>query len=179
MNRSLALVASFFVLGPLHTLPGCNHDQPPPSSAASEPATGTSPSEPSAAYESDFVRISPEIVAACKLSSTAQAPKFNTDSAELRPEGRERLGQVGECFRTGPLKGRELSLVGRADPRGSDAHNLTLGVQRAKSVGTFLESQAVPHEAIRISSQGELKAGEDPSLWQKERRVDLDLVPAK
>ena len=41
------------------------------------------------------------------------------------------LQQIATCVTTGPLRGKTLKLVGRADPRGEVEYNMGLGEHRA------------------------------------------------
>ncbi len=67
-----------------------------------------------------------------------KAPKFDFEKADLTPADRDVLQQIAICITTGPLKGRVLSLVGRADPRGETEYNMGLGEHRADAVQRFL-----------------------------------------
>jgi len=65
------------------------------------------------------VYVSEEILRACKIefNDVDKAPKFDFDQSALLPQDRSVLQQVAVCLTTGPLKGRAIKLVGRADPR--------------------------------------------------------------
>jgi peptidoglycan-associated lipoprotein len=77
---------------------------------------------------------------------------------------------------TGALKGKAVSLVGRADPRGTEEYNLGLGSRRASSVSTYLERLGVGQPQLAVTTRGALDAtGTDESGWQKDRRVDIML----
>src|SRR5690606_16881864 len=81
-----------------------------------------------------------ELVRLCNLhiGNVDEAPKFDFDEAALLPADRNVLAQIAKCVTTGPLKGRKLSLVGRADPRGETEYNMALGEHRAGAVGDYL-----------------------------------------
>jgi len=126
---------------------------------------------------SSNVAISGDILAACKVEfqSTTEAPKFDYDSSELEADDVRVLTQVATCLTTGPLKGRNVKLVGRADPRGSDQYNMALGAKRAHQVTTFLQQHGV-NAHLRETSRGAIDAtGHDESGWRTDRRVDLVL----
>ena len=117
-----------------------------------------------------------DIAAACKIElvKPTDAPKFDFDSAELLPEDARVLDQVAVCFTTGPLKGRRVSLVGRADPRGTVGYNMALGAKRAHQVGEYLEHKGVAPPDVKETSRGDLDAtGHDEEGWRVDRRVDL------
>jgi peptidoglycan-associated lipoprotein len=87
------------------------------------------------------------------------------------------LQQVADCLTKGPLKGRSVKLVGRADPRGTDEYNLGLGSRRAESVRSYLTRLGVPAARLSPSTRGDLDAsGTDETSYRRDRRVDLKLV---
>ena len=106
-----------------------------------------------------------------------RAPKFDFDDAELLPEDRDVLEQVAKCVTTGPLKGRKLALVGRADPRGDTEYNMVLGSHRAHAVNAYLSGLGVDQKRLRDTSRGELDAtGTDEGGFRLDRRVDIRLA---
>lgn len=122
------------------------------------------------------LRVSEDIAAACKLNfnDSATAPKFDFDQDALGPQDTDVLSQVVACVSTGPLAGRSLDLVGRADPRGKAPYNMSLGERRATSVRDFLSSHGVDSGKLSPSSRGELDAsGRDEDGWKRDRRVDI------
>lgn len=119
-----------------------------------------------------------ELVVACDIRLPPKA-YFEFDSATLDLESNRVLSDVATCLTTGPLRGRQLELVGHTDPRGSDAYNTQLGRSRAESVRDFLLSQGLPQANLSTRSDGELDADiQHPSEWAYERRVDIRLRPA-
>ena len=124
--------------------------------------------------------ISNEIATACgiQLNDVDSAPKFDFDQSALEPQDEEVLTQVARCVTTGPLKGRTLELVGRADPRGEEEYNFALGEHRADSVRSYLTQMGVDPQKVGESSRGKLDAtGTDEQGWAKDRRVDITLKP--
>ena len=121
--------------------------------------------------------ISPDILAACGITpNKAPAPSFDYDTAELTPEDREVLDKVAACLTTGPLKGKNVALIGRADPRGTEEYNLGLGSRRAQSVFDYLARLGVQRPQLAVSTRGALDAtGSDEASWAQDRRVDLTL----
>lgn len=121
-----------------------------------------------------------EIARACNLhfDEVVKAPKFEFDRSELLPADLEVLGAIHRCLTTGPLQGRSIKLVGRADPRGAEQYNMALGARRARAVAAFLEQLGVDSSRMDETSRGELDAiGSDEASWQVDRRVDVLLVP--
>ena len=110
------------------------------------------------------------------LGNADPAPRFDFDDAELLPQDRDVLEQIARCVTTGPLKGRKLALVGRADPRGETEYNMVLGDRRADSVRDYLTRLGVSSGALSQTSRGELDSeGVDETTWKRDRRVDIAL----
>jgi outer membrane protein OmpA-like peptidoglycan-associated protein len=134
------------------------------------------PPSPEPQPVSPSLAVSEEILRACKLSLDAieKAPKFEFDKSELQSADLTVLAQIGDCFTTGPLKDKEMVLVGRADPRGTVAYNEALGLRRANRVARFLEGYGVSAGRIERTSRGKLDArGRDEVGWTVDRRVDI------
>jgi len=149
--------------------------EPPP--AAPAPAQAQAPQGPVEQKQvSTNLNLSSDILAACKIefANPTEAPKFDYDSAKLAPDDEHVLTQVATCLTTGPLKGRAVQLVGRADPRGTEGYNMALGANRAHQVSDFLKSHGVT--SLTETSRGALDAqGHDEETYRKDRRVDLVL----
>lgn len=169
------------VLGSLASLAlACgDNPKPPPTTPAAKPAadapqTTSAPAKP----EKAAVNVDDAIVKACnlKFSNVEEAPKFDFDSESLSEPEKAILEQVAKCLTTGPLKGRAVDLVGRADPRGETEYNMTLGAKRARAAHQFLSGLGVPQDKLFDTSRGELDAtGTDEQGWRKDRRVDVKL----
>ena len=87
------------------------------------------------------------------------------------------LEQLATCMTTGPLKGKNVRLIGRADPRGTEQYNLALGSRRASSVNDYLQHLGVAPAQLSQTTRGALDAtGTDEGGWANDRRVDLDLA---
>jgi peptidoglycan-associated lipoprotein len=121
--------------------------------------------------------VSPDILAACGIKVVAKAsPTFDTDEDKLTDDDRQILDQIATCLMTGPLKGKTVSLIGRADPRGTEEYNLGLGSRRAHSVHQYLARLGVGAPQLAVTTRGALDAtGSDEASWQQDRRVDVQL----
>jgi peptidoglycan-associated lipoprotein len=122
--------------------------------------------------------VSSDIAAACNLKVAAAGanPKFDYDKDELTEEDRQVLSQIATCLTTGALKGKAVSLIGRADPRGTDEYNLGLGSRRAHSVSQYLGRLGVTAPQMAVTTRGSLDAaGTDEATWREDRRVDIQL----
>ena len=122
------------------------------------------------------VFVADDLARACKIefNDVAKAPKFDVDQSALLPQDRDILTQVAACVTTGPLKGRGLKLVGRADPRGEVEYNMALGEHRAGSARAYLGQLGVDKGKIAETSRGKLDAtGTSEVGWERDRRVDI------
>ncbi len=150
-------------------------------------SAGCSSSTRVASRTADVIRLTPEppsptttvvavdeaIARACDLP----APHFEFDSANVRATADPRLDKVATCFTTGPLAGRKMTLVGRADPRGETEYNFALGQRRAGNVASYIEQRGVRSAQVATTSRGELDAtGTDAQGWARDRRVDMLLA---
>jgi len=123
------------------------------------------------------LRVSDEIVRACALPQQAYAPKFDFDSTSIAPDDRDVLATVARCLSDGALRGRHVTLVGRADRRGETEYNMSLGESRADSVLRYMHNLGVGSDRVKTSSRGELDAtGSDEETYALDRRVDIELT---
>lgn len=166
---------------------GCHHDKakstlPPPTD--DKPAATAKQTKPAPAVTGDqqvspTLSVSGDIIAACGIKATATAanPKFDYDKDELSPEDRTILDQIATCLTSGALKGKNVALIGRADPRGTEEYNLGLGSRRAESVSSYLGRLGVQKTQLGVTTRGALDAtGTDESGWAQDRRVDIQLA---
>ncbi len=130
--------------------------------------------------ETQGLAISDAIAKACGIAprkTGSTGPNFEFDSAALADEDRELLQQVARCLSDGPLRGKNVSLVGRADARGEPEYNMTLGESRADAVTRYLVDLGVGRGRLTPTSRGELDAtGSDEAGWAHDRRVDIELA---
>lgn len=162
---------------------GCSKAAQKPAARPTAAVTTAQVGSPSASTPpvaaSPNVAVARDLAALCKLTfaSAEQAPKFDYNNTDLLLSDRQVLQQVAECLLRGPLQGRNVGLVGRADPRGTAEYNLGLGSRRAETVRTYLERLGVPATRLTRTTRGDLDAhGTDEASWQVDRRVDLTLV---
>ena len=124
------------------------------------------------------INVQQEVIDACKLDlgDPNKAPKFDFDKSDLLPEDQAILDQLIQCLMTGALKGTNLVLTGRADPRGSLEYNDQLGMRRANSVDAYFTSHGVGAERFDVETRGKRDAtGTDEAGWAVDRRVDITL----
>jgi peptidoglycan-associated lipoprotein len=175
MKRALSLLALGMALG-------CGSDPPPPAKipeatpgpATPAPAPIANNPKPDDDASKGNINISDEIKKACGISDAEAF--FAYDSANIREQDKAVLAKLATCFTTGPLKGREMRLVGHADNRGEDDYNMILGQKRADNVKSAIVSAGMTAAKALTTSRGELDAtGSDEASWSKDRRVDIVL----
>lgn len=175
MKRALSLLALGMALG-------CGSDPPPPAKipeatpgpATPAPAPVANSPKPEDDASKGNINISDEIKKACGISDAEAF--FAYDSANIREQDKAVLAKLATCFTTGPLKGREMRLVGHADNRGEDDYNMILGQKRADNVKGAIVSAGMTAAKALTTSRGELDAtGSDEASWSKDRRVDIVL----
>ena len=112
-----------------------------------------------------------------QLRDAAKTPKFDYDGFELEVEDRVVLESVATCLTNGPLQGRSIQLVGRADPRGTQEYNLALGNKRANTVAIYMKKIGISSDQISTTTRGDLDAeGNAETSWREDRRVDIVLM---
>ncbi len=156
-----------------------------PTATATPPATTSAPPVAKSDGERKPVggnlTVSDEIFRLCHLdvkSDTQAAPKFAFDEALLNKDDAVVLDKIAVCLTSGALAGRHVQLTGRADPRGTEEYNMSLGAKRAHGVGSYLEEHKVQGTHINETSRGSLDAtGTDEATWAQDRRVDIALLP--
>lgn len=104
-------------------------------------------------------------------------PRFDFNSANLGPSAQKVIEAIAKCFIDGAGKGKDLAIVGHADPRGDEDTNFALGQRRAGAVAAFLKKAGLGEDRVSTSSRGELDAiGTDESGWAKDRRAEIRLA---
>jgi peptidoglycan-associated lipoprotein len=165
----LVLTAAFAV--------GCGSPKPPETSHDAAGQVAITSSHAPAAPHGDAVALSADLKKLCGIEDRQAAPRFDFDSALLSEGDRGELAQLAKCMTTGPLTGKNVELVGRADPRGEAEYNMTLGETRASAVQSYLAQLGVAAGRIVTTSRGALDAeGHDEASWATDRRVDLRLA---
>jgi len=170
----------------LMAVAGCSKDKPATAKTtpAEAPAPVATPDKPAPDVANDTpvspgIALSGDLAKLCNIKPTGTTrtnPQFDYDKDELTAEDRQVLDQLATCLTTGPLKGKPVSLIGRADPRGTEEYNLGLGSRRASSVSQYLGRLGVGEPQMVVSTRGALEAtGTDESGWKQDRRVDIQL----
>lgn len=104
--------------------------------------------------------------------------EFATNSAEIRPDGRERLvSEVMPVLEGNP--GLRIRVDGHTDARGSAEYNQDLSERRAKSVQDFLMSRGVVDARVESKGWGEAKPiapNDNAANLQRNRRTELTVL---
>jgi outer membrane protein OmpA-like peptidoglycan-associated protein len=64
--------------------------------------------------------------------------QFEYDSAEVKPESRPYLDEVGKMMNLPQLEGKRVMIVGHADASGGELYNQRLSELRAEAIGQYL-----------------------------------------
>ncbi len=173
-----------FALALVPCLVACGSDpKPPPEAPASTASTAQASAPPPADNNNpkpddnpnkSNIRIAEEIKKACGL--TDDDAHFAYDSAMVRDQDKAVMKKLADCFMSGPLKGRQMKLVGHADNRGEEEYNMLLGGRRADNVKSAIVTAGMDGAKIDSTSRGEMDStGSDESGWAEDRRVDIML----
>jgi len=101
---------------------------------------------------------------------------FDTDRAQLKPEGMRLLAQLVAVLQEFPQ--RNVLVEGFTDSTGSDGHNLTLSGKRADAVRLVLMSQGIGSQRVAYQGYGESHPVADNATAQGRqlnRRVEIVL----
>ena len=96
---------------------------------------------------------------------------FDTDKADIRPDGREALSKTADFLKSEPSI--KVTIEGHCDERGSTEYNLGLGDRRAAAVKQYLVSLGVSADRMTTVSFGKEKPvcmEHNESCWQQNRR---------
>ncbi|HVO32352.1 MAG TPA: OmpA family protein [Elusimicrobiota bacterium] len=99
---------------------------------------------------------------------------FDVGSADLKPDAKDNLAQIGGIIAKYPED--RVEVVGYTDSTGSQAFNQTLSQNRANSVKLALINSGVPSSSIEAIGQGESNPIGDNSTAEgraQNRRVEL------
>ena len=103
---------------------------------------------------------------------------FDSGSSMMKPAFKQTLQKVANILRRYPRT--TLRIVGYTDSRGSEAYNLKLSEDRAKSVAWALQDYGVEHRRIHIEGRGEANPRDTNATAagrQLNRRVEMFIQP--
>jgi peptidoglycan-associated lipoprotein len=97
---------------------------------------------------------------------------FETDSAEITPEGARTLDAQASWLTR--YTNYAVTMEGHADERGTREYNFALSARRAEAARSYLAARGIPAERIRTISFGKerpVAVCDDISCWSKNRRA--------
>lgn len=177
LHRTSCDAAGWLSCGALALVLGACATGQPPSQAPAQTPVAVAPTTSERDANETTIQLSAELMSECGFSAEpGETPRFDLAQATLRPRGRNILADVANCMTEGPLQHRTITVIGRADPRGSEAQNHELGASRAEAARNYLLERGAPAEKILVVSRGEQGAtGNEQEGWALDRRVDLVL----
>jgi peptidoglycan-associated lipoprotein len=146
-------------------------------------STRVTVSEPTTPEPTTRPRTSTTPGIAALFNQWVQPIYFDYDSAELRPESRDKLRRAAEWLNQSPNRSITFRIEGNCDPRGTEEYNIGLGERRAQAARELLISLGIELSRIQTVSYGEERAngtsegspGISPS-WAHDRRDDFIYV---
>jgi outer membrane protein OmpA-like peptidoglycan-associated protein len=109
-----------------------------------------------------------------------EAPRFDFDSARLRPRGDDVLDGLARCVTSGKLGDAYVTVIGHTDARGNSDYNEQLGLYRAVAAKQYLVDAGVAASRISVESRGEHDShGRDEPSWALDRRVEIRVAGAR
>jgi outer membrane protein OmpA-like peptidoglycan-associated protein len=91
-----------------------------------------------------------------KTASASLLITFQTNSAQLTPDARQRLNVVGEALRSDQLNNYQFSIEGHADPSGNPVSNLKLSQRRAEAVRQYLvQNRHIANQRLEAVGKGD------------------------
>jgi outer membrane protein OmpA-like peptidoglycan-associated protein len=105
---------------------------------------------------------------------------FETDSAVLKPQAVQHLGELADVLVKYPDD--QIQVVGFTDDTGSEQHNRELSTRRAEAVRRVLVDRGIPEKRAQAIGMGEAQpvaTNESPEGRAKNRRVELRIAMVK
>jgi outer membrane protein OmpA-like peptidoglycan-associated protein len=107
---------------------------------------------------------------------------FDTDRAELKPQAKKFLKELGEFLLAQADGWERVEIEGHTDQRGSEEHNQSLSEGRVASVKAELIAAGVSPEKLKTQAFGEkrpLDPREISEAWAVNRRVEMHFEGVK
>ena len=107
--------------------------------------------------------------------------EFDTNSYAIRPDSFRLLSELGKALTSDKIKGKTLILKGHTDSDGENAYNLTLSLNRALSIQSYLVGNfQIEPDRIKVVGYGEALAlvpNTSAANKQLNRRVEVQATP--
>lgn len=143
--------------------------------ASSAPSSGTQAATPQAAPPNATRTASTAPAAATGAPSVSLSVEFASGSADLTPQARDTLDQLGKALSSSDLAQYRFRIEGHTDTVGSADFNKTLSQHRADAVAAYLESKfgvsAGRLQAVGMGEQGLVVPTPPNTPNDKNRRV--------
>ena len=102
---------------------------------------------------------------------------FETDKYDLLPDSKAELGKLVLFLQQNPTLNIEIG--GHTDNEGSDAHNITLSLNRAEAVYNYLVSKGIKPSRLTFKGYGEstpIDSNQTPDGRAKNRRTEFKVI---
>ncbi|MFT3925770.1 MAG: OmpA family protein [Myxococcales bacterium] len=129
--------------------------------------------QPNMAGPNAAARAKAERLARAELATCDRTVYFESGSAVLSPTSENKLRQVALCM---SKAGGRATIVGRTDPQGGSAENLSLGAARANAVAAYLESIGVSPSEVGRVSLGDSGSTARVEAWPAERQAHVGVT---
>ena len=104
--------------------------------------------------------------------------QFDFNSARVRPESQQALGNLSQALQSTELAGSKFAVEGHTDGRGSADYNQKLSQQRAVAVRDFLKTRGVDEDRLLAAGKGATELANSAEPFAPENRrvriVNLD-----
>jgi len=118
-----------------------------------------------------LMKLKASMPATIKIFFDFDKSKFTSD-----PQTDNSILPLKEWFDKYP--GATLSVIGHTDLVGTEDYNYNLGLERAKVVGNYLETQGISSDRMLIGSKGETEPADDYLTMEgraKNRRTEISI----
>ncbi len=126
--------------------------------------------------EAEVVAVAAPVYEKTVMSANAL---FGFDSAELSPEGRASLQELGDSIQAKGARVVDIDIVGHTDSTGPEAYNEKLSLRRAEAMKAFLVSEGgVDAGIIDVMGKGESMPIADNATREgraQNRRVEVNV----
>ncbi|ROZ78321.1 OmpA family protein [Ramlibacter sp. WS9] len=114
---------------------------------------------PQRPFRTRSIRISPDNdagAAPVKRAAASMLITFETNSAELKPQSKKLLDNLGRAMQSDKLLNFKFAIEGHADPRGGEQVNLELSQKRAEMVVAYLaDTHRIDPSRLRAVGKGQ------------------------
>jgi len=117
------------------------------------------------------IRLGDTPVVPKKAVAVGMLIQFDYNSANIKPESKPYLDEIGRMMHLEQAESRKLRVEGHADASGSDSYNQTLSERRAQAVASYLiRTHDVAPSRLEVAGKGESQPLKDHSPSDPENR---------